>query len=49
MGCVHNGEPTALVTNTNKSKRKTNRHKEIRNGNTLCEPPNTRPFKQSPN
>lgn len=45
MGCDHNGEPIALVTNTKKSKRKTNRHKVNRNGNTLCEPPNTRPNK----
>ena len=36
---------SALVTKTNKSKRRTNRHKEIRNWNTLHEPPNTRPFK----
>ena len=30
---------SALVTKTNKSKRRTNRHKEIRNRNTLHEPP----------
>ena len=38
-----------LGTNTNKSNRNKNRLHEIKNGNSLCKTPNTRPPKLSPN
>ena len=38
-----------LGTNTNKSNKNTNRLHEIKNGNTLCKTPTTRPPKKSPN
>ena len=34
--------------NTKKSKSRSNRNKEIRQGNTMHEAPNTRPLKQNP-
>ena len=37
-----------LGTNTNKSNRNKNKLHEIKNGNTLCKTPNTRPPKKVP-
>ena len=44
--CVYDSKPTALETNTNKSKGRANRNKEIKHGNTMCKTPNTRSLKQ---
>ena len=46
--CVYDCKLTALETNTIKSKGKSNRDKEIRQGTTMHKTPNTRPLKQSP-
>ena len=46
--CVYDCKLTALETNTIKSKGKSNRDKEIRQGTTMRKTPNTRPLKQSP-
>ena len=46
--CVYDCKLTALETNTIKSKGKSYRDKEIRQGTTMRKTPNTRPLKQSP-
>ena len=46
--CVYDCKLTALETNTIKSKGKSNRDKEIRQGTTMRKTPNMRPLKQSP-
>ena len=45
--CVYDCKLTALETNTIKSKGKSNRDKEIRQGITIRKTPNMRPLKQS--